>query len=498
MSQTILSLDHITKAYPGVVALSEMSLDFRSGEVHALLGENGAGKSTLIKVVAGAVQPDSGTLSVEGRTFTHLTPALSRSLGIEVIFQEFNLMPSLSAAENICLGEKTGRFVSQKDMRTRAQALFDQFEVDIDPATLVRDLPASRQQIVEIAKAVSKKARVLIMDEPTAPLSMTEVEHLFKIIRRFRDQGTTVIYISHRIDELFAISDRVTVLRDGKYVATKVTAQTSRAELINLMVGRELKESYPSRSVAPGAPVLELRGVTGNGDTDVSFSLRAGEILGMAGLVGAGRTELAKVLFGAARLEAGQILVEGKPVHIRSPRDAIRHGLGLIPENRKEEGCFLEMSIAWNISFANLRRLSAGLFVKAKAVDALGIRFQELLRIKTPNLTQKVRNLSGGNQQKVVLAKTLATDSRILIFDEPTRGIDVGARHEIYKLMGQLVEQGIAILMITSDMEELLGMSDRIVVIHEGQLAGAVDKPDFSQQRILELASGIRPPEASA
>jgi ribose transport system ATP-binding protein len=498
MTDSILTLNHITKAYPGVVALNDVTLGLRSGEVHALLGENGAGKSTLIKVVAGAVQPDSGTIEIGGRSLSHLKPHLARSLGIEVIYQEFNLMPSLSAAENICLGEAAGRFVSQRAMQARAKALFDQFEVDIDPRTLVRDLPASRQQIVEIAKAVSKNAKILIMDEPTAPLSMTEVEHLFKIIRRFRDQGTAVVYISHRIDELFAISDRVTVLRDGKFVATKTTAETTRSELINLMVGRELKESYPVRSSTLGEPVLELRNVTGNGDADISFTLRRGEILGVAGLVGAGRTELAKVLFGAAKLESGQILVGGQSVTIRSPRDAIRHGLGLIPENRKEEGCFLEMSIAWNISFANLRRIASGLVVRGKAEKALGTRFQELLRIKTPNLAQKVRNLSGGNQQKVVLAKTLATDSRILIFDEPTRGIDVGARHEIYKLMASLVEQGIAILMITSDMEELLGMSDRIIVIHEGLLAGTVEKSQFTQQRVLELASGIRSSEVSA
>jgi ribose transport system ATP-binding protein len=498
MIPPVLSLRNITKHYPGVVALNDVSLDFRPGEVHALLGENGAGKSTLIKIIAGAVQPDGGEVVVGDTPFPRLTPHLARAQGIEVIYQEFNLMPSLSAAENIGLGEKTGRFVSRKLMEARAQDLFDQFEVDIDPKTLVRDLPTSRQQIVEIAKAVSKKAKILIMDEPSAPLSMTEVEHLFKIIRRFRDQGVTIVYISHRIDELFAISDRVTVLRDGRYVATRETGATTRAELIGLMVGRELKETYPVRHVVPGAPVLELRKVTGNGDADISFHLRAGEVLGVAGLVGAGRTELAKVLFGAAKLESGEILVGGKPVKISSPRDAIRAGIGLIPENRKEEGCFLGMSVAWNISFANLRRLSTGLVVRRPAEKALAVRFHDLLKIKTPNLGQLVKNLSGGNQQKVVIAKTLATDSRVLIFDEPTRGIDVGARHEIYKLMGNLVEQGISILMITSDMEELLGMSDRIVVLHEGRVAGTVEKPDFSQNLILELASGGRKPEASA
>ncbi|HUX36509.1 MAG TPA: sugar ABC transporter ATP-binding protein [Rectinemataceae bacterium] len=489
MGEAILSLEGVTKVYPGVVALENVSLAFEAGEVHALLGENGAGKSTLIKIVAGAISPDAGAIRVGASSHARLTPHQARALGIEVIYQEFNLMPSLTAAENIMFGKRTGRFVSQAAMEARARTLFDEFEVDIDPRALVRDLPASQQQIVEIAKAVSREARVLIMDEPSAPLSMAEVEHLFRLIRKFKDRGTTVIYISHRIDELFAISDRVSVLRDGRYVATRGTAETSRAELIGLMVGRELKETYPRRDAEPGATVLELRGVTGNGDRDISFSLRGGEILGLAGLVGAGRTELAKVLIGAARLDSGQVFIDGKPVSIRSPRDALRHGLGLIPENRKEEGCFLEMDIAWNISFANLRRMSSGLVVRKKEERAVSERFRSLLRIKTPSMSQQVKLLSGGNQQKVVLSKTLAAESRILIFDEPTRGIDVGARQDIYQLMDELVRKGHSIIMITSDMEELLGMSDRIVVIAEGRVAGTLERGDFSQQAVLELSS---------
>ncbi len=490
MSETILSLSHITKTYPGVIALNDFSLDFAKGEVHALLGENGAGKSTLIKIIAGAVSPDAGTISFgPGRDFQKISPHVSRANGVEVIYQEFNLVSSLSAAENICLGEKTGRFVDQKAMIRRAKELFDMFEIDLDPATLVRNLPSSMQQIVEIAKAVSKKARILIMDEPSAPLSVNEVEHMFRIIRKFREQGVTIIYITHRIDELFAISDRVTVMRDGCFVETKTTSQTNRTELINLMVGRELSASYPRHAAKPGVSCLELRQVSGNGDANLSFTLRQGEILGVAGLVGAGRTEMAKLIFGAAKVEAGQILVQGKAVQIRSPHDAIRYGIGLIPENRKEEGCFLDMTIKWNISFANIRRISRGLLVRRKLETAQAISYRDLLQIKTPSLDQKVKNLSGGNQQKVVLAKTLATNSNIIIFDEPTRGIDVGARQEIYKLMCQLVEEGKAILMITSDMEELLGMSDRIMVVAEGEIAGFVEKPAFSQNRVLELAS---------
>ncbi|MDR2476902.1 MAG: sugar ABC transporter ATP-binding protein [Treponema sp.] len=488
----------MTKVYPGVIALSNYSLDFRAGEVHALLGENGAGKSTLIKIIAGAVQPDRGTIHIGAGCYTHLSPHKARELGIEVIYQEFNLMPSLSAAENIFFCEKTGFFISQKAMEIKAKAIFDEFEVAIDPRTKVRDLPASKQQIVEIAKAVSKNTRILIMDEPTAPLSMAEVEHLFTLIRKFKERGTTIIYISHRLDELFTISDRVTVMRDGQFVQTLETGKTTRQELLGLMVGRELKETYPARNRVSGAVIFELRNVTGNGNTDISFSLRKGEILGMAGLVGAGRTELAKVIVGAAKLESGAILVNSRPVAINSPRDALQNGIGLIPENRKEEGCFLNMGIAWNISFANLRRISKGIVVRKKAEYALARQFNALMKIKAPSLQQKVKLLSGGNQQKVVLSKTLAANSQIIIFDEPTRGIDVGTRQDIYKLMDDLTKEGHSIIMITSDMEELLGMSDRIIVIAEGRLTGTLERDSFSQQTILELASEGTVMEATA
>ena len=489
MSNTFLSLEGVTKVYPGVIALSDFSLEFRPGEVHALLGENGAGKSTLIKIIAGAIEPEAGVIKICAEVFKHITPRKARELGIEVIYQEFNLMPTLSAAENIFFCEKTGALVSQKVMEKKARAIFDEFEVDIDPRILVRNLSASQQQIVEIAKAISRNTRILIMDEPTAPLSMAEVEHLFTLIRKIRESGTTIIYISHRIDELFTISDRVTVMRDGKFVSTLETAKTTRSELLSLMVGRELKETYPIRNQPPGEVVFELRNVTGNGNRDISFSLHKGEILGLAGLVGAGRTELAKVIIGAAKLESGTIVVNGRPVTIHSPRRALKNGIGLIPENRKEEGCFLEMDIAWNISFANLRRISKGIVLRKKEEYAIARQFKTFMKIKTPSLTQKVKLLSGGNQQKVVLSKTLAAESQIIIFDEPTRGIDVGTRQDIYKLMDDLTKDGHSIIMITSDMEELLGMSDRIAVIAEGRLTGTLNRSQFSQQTILELAS---------
>lgn len=491
MSEVVLSLKNITKIYPGVIALNSISLDFHKGEVHALLGENGAGKSTLIKVISGAITPDEGIIAFGNKQYSKLTPHIARMNGVEVIYQEFNLISSISAAENICLGDKFGRFVNYREMERKAWEIFGRFKVSIDPCALIRDLSTSEQQIVEIAKAVSRKVRILIMDEPSAPLSVSEVESMFNIIREFKRQGVTVIYISHRIDELFAISDRVTVMRDGFCVDTKNTSQTTRKELISLMVGRELKESYPSRNNRFNEVAFELKNVSGNGNYNISFKIRKGEILGVAGLVGAGRTELAKVIYGAEKLESGEIYINGHAVRINSPSEALRHGIGLIPENRKEEGCFLEMSVKWNISFANIKNLSKMFIVDIKKEDELGEKYMNLLNIKTPSLYQQVKNLSGGNQQKVVLAKTLAANSIILIFDEPTRGIDVGAKQEIYKLMCQLVGQGHSIMMITSDMEELLGMSDRIIILSEGKLTGVVENADFSQDYILELASGL-------
>ena len=488
----ILSLKNLTKHYPGVLALDRVSLDFVAGEVHALLGENGAGKSTLIKAIAGAIEPDGGVIAIDGQEHARMTPHLARGLGIEVIYQEFNLAPSLSVAENISLGDKSGRgiLVDTKVMVERARSVFRQFNIDIDPRALVRDLPPAQQQIVEIAKAVSKNVRILIMDEPTAPLTVNEVESMFEIVRRLQQAGVTIIYISHRLEEIFRISDRVSVLRDGRYIATRQTAATNRKELISLMVGRELKESYPARRQAPGEVALEVRRLCGNGDEDISFSVRKGEILGLSGLVGAGRTELARVIYGAEPAESGEILVEGRPVQIRSPQDAIRLGIGLIPEDRKNQGVFLDMDIKWNISFSKVRRLSRYTVVNTGQEVAVAEKYRDLLKIKTPGLDQHVKNLSGGNQQKVVLAKSLAAESKILIFDEPTRGIDVGAKQEIYNLMCELADNGIAIIMISSDMEELLGMSDRVIVPCEGRLAGEVPRAQFNQNVILDLASG--------
>ena len=490
--KVVLSLENITKRYPGVLALNKVSINFLEGEVHALLGENGAGKSTLIKAVAGAIDIDSGLITINGHAFRKISPHISRELGVEVIYQEFNLVPALSVAENIFLCEKNEQsaLFSAKDIEKKAAAVLAKFDVNLSPRSMVQDLSIAEQQIVEIAKAVSKKVKILIMDEPTAPLTVSEIELMFKIIKQLKEQGVTIIYISHRLEEVFRISDRVTVLRDGCFVTTVNTADTNRQELINLMVGRELKETYPARIKPQGEIALEVTNLSGNGNRDISFAARKGEILGIAGLVGAGRTELAQLLFGAVPAERGEIVIFGSPAKISSPLYAFKHRFGFLTEDRKGQGLFLDMSVKWNIVFPILKRISKHSIVDTQKEEEIASHYKERINIKTPSLNQQVINLSGGNQQKVVLAKSLAAESDILIFDEPTRGIDVGAKQEIYHLMTELAGDGKTILMISSDMEELLGMSDRILVMCEGKLAGEVHKENFNQRVILDLASG--------
>ena len=489
--QPILSLKDILKLFPGVVALKNVSLDFYPGEIHAIVGENGAGKSTFIKTITGAHAPDGGSITVNGETYKAMNPALARRHGIECIYQEFNLIDVLSAAENICYGDRMGRLVNQKAMNERAKAIFDDFGVDIDPSTLVRDLTPGHMQIVEIAKAVSKNARILILDEPTAPLSVAEVEILLGIVRKLKADGVSIIYISHRLDEIFSLSDKVSVLRDGEYITTLETSRTNRAELIKYMVGREMTQTFPQRESKIGDVALEVKNLTGNGVKNISFKAHKGEILGISGLVGAGRTEIIKVIFGAEKKQWGEICVNGEPADIRSPRDAMmKYRIGLCPEDRKREGCFLDETISWNMVYNVLGKISRFGVVNRKKEKEIADYYGKSMRVKAPNLDKtKVVTLSGGNQQKVVVGKALAADADIVIFDEPTRGIDVGAKYEIYELMNGLVEQGKCILMVTSDMEELLGMSDRIVVFGEKCMAGTLEKHEFSQERILDLAS---------
>lgn len=487
----MLTLKNITKTYPGVVALDDVSLSFSDGKVHALLGENGAGKSTLIKAIAGAIEPDKGTIIIDGREYQRLTPQLAQDLGIAVIYQELNLVGPLSVAENIYLGRPKGKLYSQKQVNKMALALFEEYGFELNPAAPVMSLPPASQQLVEICKAISNDARFIIMDEPTASLASHEVDLLFEIIKKLKARGVTIIYISHRMDEVFQVTDDIFIMRDGKFVASTETAATSRQELVNLMVGRELTESYPERHHEIGEVVLEADDLTGNSVSHISFQLHKGEILGFAGLVGSGRTEAVELICGAARIESGRLRVFGKDVKLKSPSDAIRTGIGLIPENRKEQGCILYNTVLFNTTLICNRKFMKGGVINRRKQQAVAEQYREALDIKIPSVQQMTVNLSGGNQQKVVVSKTLAADLDIIVFDEPTKGIDVGAKQEIYLLMNRLAAEGKSIIMISSEMEEILGMSDRILVLHEGEIAGELKKEQFSQENVLSLASGM-------
>ncbi len=487
----MLKLEHISKTYPGVRALDDVSLTFEQGEIHAILGENGAGKSTLIKIIAGAIEPDAGgTISFDGQVFDRMTPALSAENGVAVIYQDINLVTPMTVAENIFMGRSMGRVYSKRRLNKLTQELFDEYGFQLDPAMRVERLSPANQQMVEIARAISNNAKIMIMDEPTAPLAASEVDLLFSIIAKLKAKGVTIIYISHRMEEVFQITERISVLRDGCFVKTINTADTNRPELVKLMVGRELNESFPSRQNAPGEVILEARDLTGNSVEHISFQLRRGEILGFAGLVGSGRSETMELIAGAKKPDSGELYLNGKQVRFNSPAAAIAHGIGLIPEDRKEQGCILFNTVKFNTSLSAMKKLTHLGFINGKKNTELAEEYRESLHIKVPSVQQMVVNLSGGNQQKVVLAKTLAADPDVIIFDEPTKGIDVGAKQEIYQLMNQLVAQGKAILMVSSDMEEILGMSDRIIVLHEGLVSGELQREQFSQENVLHLASG--------
>lgn len=490
MSDNLLEMKGITKFYPGVVALDHVDFSVKPGEVHALLGENGAGKSTLIKILAGAEQRDEGEIWFDGQSYDRYSPHDAIEMGISVIYQEFNLVSKMTVEENIFLGKeyRNGIFTDKKAMLQKARQVIEPLGGDIDPKVKVSDLSVAYQQLVEISKAIINKSKIVVMDEPSAALSLNELEILFKLIRQFKSEGTSVIYISHRLEEVFEIADRVSVFRDGKYVATKQVAETNKDQLITLMVGRELSGDYPQNDQKSDDVILKVHGITNNKLKNISFELHRNEILGITGLVGAGRTELVRAIFGADPY-LGDIYIKGEKVDIRSPQDAISHGISFLPEDRKRNGILLEMPVRFNMSIASIKKFARyGLVNRVKENETVQ-KFVDAIQIKTPDLEQKAKNLSGGNQQKVILGKWLACDSDIIIFDEPTRGIDVGAKQEIYLLMNQLVREGKSIILVSSELPEIIGMSDRVLVIYEGAITAVLDKSELSQELILSKAS---------
>lgn len=498
MSQPLIDIQHVSKSFGGARALTDVSLQLFAGQVHALCGENGAGKSTLIKIITGAHAPDSGTLRFDGRVIDRLDPGLARATGIAAIYQQPALFPDLTVAENIGLRLERGgpwRLLRWSERRRNARTLLDRVGANIPVDEPVRHLTMPQQQLVEIAAALGASAKVLILDEPTASLSDREVENLFRVIGELRGQGVGMIYISHRMEELSRIADCVTVLRDGRLVATRPMAELSRSELIRLMVGRELSSVFPKVDVEPGRIVLETRGLgcKASGVQDVSISVRAGEILGLAGLVGAGRTELARVLFGLTSADGGQIILNDTPVRVDSPARAVELGIAYVPEDRRRHGVILEMSVAANSTLAVLRKIARGGLLDFAEERAIADGFIRRFSIKTPSNRAPAGTLSGGNQQKVALARWLATEPSVIILDEPTQGVDVGAKSEIHRLMGELAQRGLAIVMISSELPEVLGMSDRIAVIHGGRIVGVLGRAEATQEKVLELALGQAP-----
>ena len=488
----LLEMRGITKRFPGVLALNNVDFDVYPGEVHVLVGENGAGKSTLMKILSGVYTKDAGEVWFNGKLVDFHTPRQAQLAGITTIYQELNQIAQLSVTENIFLGSEIERgvLVNWPEMHKRARELLARLHLDIDPRQPLSRLGVGQQQMVEVAKALHHRADLIIMDEPTSALSVREIEYLFTIIHQLRTQGVAIIYISHHLEETFRLGDRTTVLRDGQRVATLPTRELNVDSLIRLMVGRDLSEKFPKETAPQGKEVLRVEGLNqGDRLKDISFSVHAGEVLGIAGLVGAGRTELVRAIFGADPIDSGQFYINGQPVVIHSPRDAIRHGIGLLTEDRKQQGLILKMSTRDNITLSILERLTRGLFTNQRKEYDLAQSFIDSLAIKTPGQSQLVMNLSGGTQQKVVLSKWMATEPRVLIFDEPTRGIDVGAKVEIYKLINQLARQGVAILMVSSELPEILGMSDRIMVICEGRVTGFLNRDEATEEKIMEYAT---------
>jgi ribose transport system ATP-binding protein len=494
MEQNLLEMRDITKRFPGVLALESVSFDLKEGEVHGLLGENGAGKSTLIKVLAGDYSKDEGEILINGEKVDFYSPSDSQSMGISVIYQELNTLDTLAVAENIFVGNlpkrKGLKTIDWKTLNRNARTVLERMLVDINPRRIVGDLTVHEKQIVEIAKAIYKDAKILVMDEPTAALGEKDTISLFSIIRSLKLQGVGVIYISHRLKEVFEITDRVTVLRDGTLIGTEVTAQTNRDRLITMMVGRELKDMYPKREVPVGKALIEVRNLTVKGIIDdISFEVREGEILGLFGLLGSGRQNIVRTLYGIDKMDSGTITINGSPVFLDTPAQALKNNIGFMPIDRKLEGLALTMPVFSNITMAHIDELGSGYFINKGLEMEQSRKWVRDVNIKTPSLQTEVNSLSGGNQQKIVLAKLLETGSKIFIMNEPTRGIDVGAKVDIYQMMENLCEGGAGIIMISSELPEVLAMSDRIITISQGKITGEFTRQEATQEKLLHAAT---------
>ncbi|GAA1621624.1 sugar ABC transporter ATP-binding protein [Catellatospora bangladeshensis] len=494
MPTPVLALEGVSKSFGAVAALRDVHLELHAHEAHGLVGENGAGKSTLVKILAGVHAPDTGTITLDGRPLRPAGPADARAAGIAVIYQEPTLFPDLSVSENIFMGRQPLRSLRRIDtalMRARAAELFDRLGVRLDPDRPARGLSIADQQLVEIAKAISLDARVLVMDEPTAALSGVEVERLFAVTRSLRDAGTAVLFISHRFDEVFALCQRITVMRDGRWVSTDPASALGVDEVVRRMVGREVSAMYPRQDSAAGAPRLQVRGLTRRGAfADVGFTVHAGEIVALAGLVGAGRSEVSRAIFGVDRYDSGEVLVDGVRLPPGDIAAAIRAGLALVPEDRRQQGLVMELSVERNTNLPRRWRLTRGGLLFGGAERRAAVGWAQRLQVKAGRLTDPVSTLSGGNQQKVVLAKWLATEPKVLIVDEPTRGIDVGTKAEVHRLLSELAADGVAVLMVSSELPEVLGMADRVLVMHEGRLTADIPRARADQETVMRAATG--------
>lgn len=487
----ILEMKGISKRFGGVHALKWVDFKVKEKEIHALIGENGAGKSTLMKVLSGAHLPDEGEIYIGGELCNITRPLDAQKYGVEIIYQEFQLVPSLSVAENIFMGNfpyEHGRIINWKKMYADARDALKRIGFNIDVTKPVSELSVAYQQMIEITRAVTKKARILILDEPTSVLAPNEVEMLFKVMRSLKEQGVTMIYISHKLDELFAICDSITVMKDGAYVGTDTAENMTRDQLIGMMIGRKLETMFPERDSRPGPVALEAKGICTPVHHDCSFDVREGEIVGLSGLVGSGRTELMRAVFGADPVAAGELRLYGRPARIKNPRDAVRQGIGLIPEDRKKHGVILSKSIRQNTTMSAPQKVVKAGIINHAEEKKHTLRLMKKLKTRTPSMENNVSSLSGGNQQKVVLSKWIFSDCRILIFDEPTRGVDVGAKSEIYQIINQLAEEGKAILVISSEMGEIVGLCDRVYVMHEGRITGMLEKGNITEDALMRFA----------